>query len=193
MHPFRHGRDYGRTEPTPIPNRNSQTYVPPQYAIFTIGICDKGYMYLITAYVFKWQKYCNLAICPRYLSTFLSKYRFHDIINTMLLPSPRLCSKGKWIATVERTIRSSAYLWTIGQRMSSDPDSTFYRILQPCICPSVVYMVLNNSSFSNNIQYASSRTYDAVQLYKCSKNAANVTSKQTRTNKIDARRLVIGA
>jgi len=34
----------------------------------------------------------------------LSKYRLHDIINNMLLPSHRLCSKGEWKATVKMMI-----------------------------------------------------------------------------------------
>ena len=80
----------------------------------------------------------------------LSKYRLHDIINNMLLPSPRLCSKGEWKTTVKRTVRAREYeLWD--QRLSSDPDFTFDRILQPRISPAVVYTVSNNSSFRNNM------------------------------------------
>jgi len=82
-----------------------------------------------------------------YICQLLSKYRLHDIINNMLLSSPRLCSKGECKATVKRTVRTREYeLWD--QRLSSPLDFTFYRILQPCINPAVVYTVSNNSSFS---------------------------------------------
>ena len=39
----------------------------------------------------------------------LFKYRLHYIMNTLLLPSHCLCSKGEWKATVKRTHRASEY------------------------------------------------------------------------------------
>ena len=39
----------------------------------------------------------------------LSKFCLHDIINSKLLLSPRLCSKGEWKATVKCTVRASEY------------------------------------------------------------------------------------
>jgi len=61
-------------------------------------------------------------ICP-----LLSKYRLHAIIKCYCLRS-----KGEWKATVKRTVRAREYeLWD--QRLSSDLDFTFCRILQPVL------------------------------------------------------------
>ena len=58
-----------------------------------------------------------------------------------MLPEPCISSKRQWKNAIDN---NESGLWN--QRMSTDSDFTFFRILHPCIAPSIIYGVCNRSS-----------------------------------------------
>jgi len=93
-------------------------------------------------------KACNFGIHTWYLSTFIK-----------ISPTWYYQQQGKWSATVKRNIRASEY------ELSSDPDFTFYRILQPYINPAVVHVYRSRTTVRSETICAPLRAYDADQLF----------------------------
>jgi len=78
------------------------------------------------------------------------KYNFQGIINNLLLPDPCIPSKRQWKTLVKHAIDNSES-GLCNQRMSTDNDFTFFRILHPCIASSIIYRVCNRSSARSTI------------------------------------------
>ena len=78
----------------------------------------------------------------------LCKYNLLSIVNNILVPAPHIPSKNEWKRTVKIAITErESHDWD--HRMSLDLDFTLFRILHPCIAPSIVYQVCNRSFFRN--------------------------------------------